>query len=72
MKTLTEIIDEISVFKVSQLCGVSERAIYKWRKANVLPRTDYTGETHYAEALSKELNGKLSVEKILEISRPQK
>lgn len=32
MKTLTEIIDAIGAAKTAELCGVSVRAVYKWRK----------------------------------------
>lgn len=40
------------VAKASTVCGVSQRAIYKWLAAESLPRTEYTGETHYAERLA--------------------
>lgn len=33
-------------------CGRSCQALNKWRLAACLPRTDYTGETEYAERLS--------------------
>ncbi|CAD5376737.1 conserved hypothetical protein [Pseudomonas sp. OF001] len=40
------------VARASFVCGVSQRAIYKWIAAGSLPRTEYTGETHYAERLA--------------------
>ena len=36
----------------ARICGKSPRAIYKWLTAGVLPRTEYTGETNYAEQLA--------------------
>ena len=72
MKDLIQIIDEIGAVKVSELCGISVRAVYKWRKANALPRTEYTGETQYANVLATAINNKLSSAEILEISVPNK
>lgn len=72
MNSLRKIIDDIGAVRVSELCGVSVRAVYKWRKANTLPRTEYTGETHYSEILAKALNNKLTSAEILKISVPNK
>lgn len=40
------------VSRASAVCGVSPRAIYKWLASGSLPRTEYTGETRYAERLA--------------------
>lgn len=37
---------------VAEACGVSTRAVYKWLSHGRLPRTDYTGETNYAEIIA--------------------
>lgn len=42
------------VKKIADLCGITPRAVYKWIKAERLPRTDYTGETDYAGVLISE------------------
>lgn len=56
---LKEVIDSIGgVASAASICGISPRAVYKWLKAERLPRTDYTGETHYAELLANEANKK--------------
>ncbi|MDM9612464.1 hypothetical protein QU617_15295 [Pseudomonas guariconensis] len=34
-------------------CGVSRQSVDKWISKARLPRTEYTGETSYAEALAK-------------------
>lgn len=33
-------------------CGISPRGIYKWLERGRFPRTEYTGETHYASKLA--------------------
>lgn len=35
-----------------RLCGVSGKAVMKWHKRGSLPRTEWTGETHYAETIA--------------------
>ncbi|WP_455917190.1 hypothetical protein [Pseudomonas cerasi] len=36
----------------AKVCEKSYQALYKWRLAASLPRTDYTGETQYAKLLA--------------------
>lgn len=48
-KTLEDVIKTVRVAVVADVCGVSQRAIYKWMDNGKLPRTEYTGETNYAE-----------------------
>ncbi|CRM71209.1 hypothetical protein [Pseudomonas sp. 25 E 4] len=45
---------------VALACGKTPRAIYKWLAADCLPRTEYTGETRYAEIIASlaSANGK--------------
>lgn len=70
MKTLTQIIDHIGASNVAQLCGITSRAVYKWRASNTLPRTDYTGETQYAEKLANALNNKITADDIKRLANP--
>lgn len=37
---------------VALACGKTPRAVYKWLSADCLPRTEYTGETRYAERIA--------------------
>ena len=44
MSALKESITRVGgVAKASAICGVSQRAIYKWIAADSLPRTEYSG-----------------------------
>ncbi|MNK95996.1 hypothetical protein D3C87_1162580 [compost metagenome] len=53
MSPLKKSIDDAGGVPVVALaCGKSPRAIYKWLTADCLPRTEYTGETRYAERIS--------------------
>ncbi|WP_241773144.1 hypothetical protein [Pseudomonas fulva] len=52
MKSLKKAMDAAGgVAAVAQACEKSPRAVYKWLSAGRLPRTDYTGETNYAERI---------------------
>ncbi|MFQ1046951.1 helix-turn-helix domain-containing protein [Avibacterium paragallinarum] len=70
MKTLVQIIDHIGVSNVAKLCGITTRAVYKWRASNSLPRTDYTGETQYAEKLASVLNSEITANDIKQLANP--
>ncbi|TCJ96175.1 hypothetical protein EV694_1727 [Volucribacter psittacicida] len=70
MEKLTHIIDRIGVSNVARLCGITSRAVYKWRALNTLPRTDYTGETQYAEILALALNNGMTAEDIKQLANP--
>ena len=58
--------------KASAICGISQRAIYKWMSAGCLPRTEYSGETRYAHLLAEASAGKFSAEWLLSESLPKK
>lgn len=38
---------------VAKACGKSRQAVDKWIHSDKLPRTEYTGETRYAELISE-------------------
>lgn len=60
------------VAKASAICGVSQRAIYKWLNAESLPRTDYTGETSYAKKLADASGGEFTAEWLMSEAAPKK
>ena len=50
--TVASGIKNIGIPNVSNACGVTDRAVYKWVKNNRLPASAYVGEKPYAEILS--------------------
>ncbi|WP_278939444.1 MULTISPECIES: hypothetical protein [Pseudomonas] len=59
----------------AKVCGRSYQALNKWRQASCLPRTDYTGETRYAELLATAAMKKghsFEAAWLLEVSSPHK
>lgn len=67
--TLADVIKTVRVSVVADVCGVSQRAIYKWINNGKLPRTEYTGETNYAEKIALASNGLFSADAVLTIGR---
>lgn len=53
-------------------CGVTAAVIGRWIKQQHLPRTEYTGETEYAEALANASDGRFTKEWILHECNPVK
>lgn len=44
---------------------VTYQAVLKWAKQGRLPRTDWTGETHYAKAIAAVTGGQVKVRDLL-------
>ncbi|XAG19538.1 helix-turn-helix domain-containing protein [Vibrio metschnikovii] len=66
---IKEAITSIGVTQVANACGVSVRAVYKWCERGVLPRTEYTGETNYAETIEDLSSGDYKKDQLLNIPR---
>ncbi len=59
----------------AKVCNRSYQALNKWRQVACLPRTDYTGETKYAELLATAAKQKgiaFQAAWLLSASAPQK
>lgn len=65
------IIQAGGVAKASSICGVSQRAVYKWIAAEALPRTEYSGETCYARLLAAASRGQFTAEWLLLEAMPR-
>lgn len=65
---ISTIITEVGLTRIAVACGVSPAAVHKWKSIGRLPRTDFTGETSYAETISS-LHGHVTPELIREMSR---
>lgn len=73
VSALKEAINKLGgVAQAATLCGVSQRAIYKWLSSGTLPRTEYTGETHYASRLAEASAGQFTAEWLLAEAAPTK
>lgn len=58
--------------KAADLLDKTYMAMSKMEKKEVLPRTEYTGETNYSEILAKNSNGTFTAEWLLEAANPNK
>lgn len=71
MSALKDSITKVGgVAKASVICGVSQRAIYKWIAADSLPRTEYSSETRYAYVLAAASSGQFTAEWLLSAAIP--
>ncbi|MGL4576611.1 MAG: hypothetical protein ACRCV9_17625 [Burkholderiaceae bacterium] len=50
--------------------GLSYKAVTYWRDQGYLPRTEWTGETNYAETIERETGGQVTAAELLAI-RPK-
>lgn len=53
----------ISIVGLAQLardCNVTYQALRKWERNGFLPRTEWTGETHYAAVIETATGGEIS------------
>lgn len=66
---LRDAITSIGTQKIAKRCKVSVRAVYKWCERGVLPRTEYTGETNYAEQIEVLSGGQYKKEQLLGLPR---
>lgn len=57
MTALDQAVKQIGLQPLAQLCGVSYQAVRKWQRTGRLPRTEWTGETNYAERIARAMNG---------------
>lgn len=69
--TLSDVLKSVRVSVVAEACGLTPKAIYKWIERGTLPRTEFTGETNYAERISRSSGGKYSAAEIRKISKQQ-
>ena len=51
--------------EMSRICGVCVSAVYRWYERGHLPRTEWTGETHYAEKIEAATKGAITKDELL-------
>ena len=54
---------------LAKACGKSPQAIRKWEAAGRLPRTEWTGETQYAEIFENITNGVVTQQELVPIPK---
>ena len=59
-------IENVGLTRVAKACNVSPASAHKWKTKNRLPRTDWTGETRYAEVIAG-LHGGITADELLKI-----
>lgn len=62
---LTEAITQLGLGHLAAGLRVSGQAIRKWEAKGRLPRTEWTGETHYAEEIERLTAGKVTKDRLL-------
>lgn len=66
-------IDALGPYKIAKLVGLRGPSIYKWRESGRLPRTEWTGETNYAEIIARacaehaDINPPITREQLLQL-----
>lgn len=56
----------------AKACEIRRQAVDKWLVKGTLPRTDYTGETNYAERLAAASDGQFTAAWLLAEAAPKK
>lgn len=63
--TLKNAFEFFGPYRLARICKVSGPAVYKWKKRGCLPRTEWTGETCYAELIEKASGGHFAKDELL-------
>jgi hypothetical protein len=61
---ISSVIKEVGLGRIAKACSVTPAAVHRWKATGRLPRTDYTGETRYAELIA-ELHGGIQAADLL-------
>lgn len=62
---LARAIDAVGLVRLARSVGVSYQAVRKWQVAGRLPRTEWTGETSYAESIERATSGAVTRDELL-------
>ena len=62
-------IEIVGLRAIAQTCCVRYQAVQQWRDRGCLPRTEYTGETNYAETIERLTEGQVTAEELLSARR---
>ena len=57
--------------QAAAVCGRSVTAVRKWLLKGCLPRTEYSGETQYAQSLARASKGQFTAAWLLKHAKPK-
>ncbi len=65
---LSEAIRLLGLSRLAKELGVTYQAVRKWEAKRRLPRTEWTGETNYAERIEQLSSGRVTKQQLLEVT----
>lgn len=65
---ITRAIEIAGLAEIAKACGVTYQAVRKWETAGRLPRTEWTGETHHANAIEHVTAGQVTKQQLLNLA----
>jgi DNA-binding transcriptional regulator YiaG len=68
MSILEKTVNKIGLIHLSAYLNISHQSVKKWMNKNCLPRTEFTGETQYAQLIEKATGGKIKAKDLLDES----
>lgn len=66
-QSLAKAIEIVGLQKLADGLGLTYQAIRKWEAAGRLPRTEWTGETAYAEKIERMCGGAVTRRELLQL-----
>jgi hypothetical protein len=64
-QSLAEAVKLLGIPGTAKAAGTTKAAVYKWLHRSRLPRSDHTGETHYATRIEAATNGAVKADELL-------
>lgn len=64
---ISEAISIVGLSRLARECNVTYQALRKWERQGFLPRTEWTGETNYAEVIEEATGGVVSRSALLAV-----
>ena len=65
---ISQAIALVGLADLARACGVTYQAVRKWEAAGRLPRTEWTDETHHAEAIERATGGRITKAQLLSLA----
>lgn len=59
-------IEVLGATKLAKELAITHQAVRKWQRARRMPRTEWTGETHYAEKIEELMAGAVTKAQLLD------